>query len=248
MPGPPDTVAPLPPHLPLDSYYEGERDRRRFLGHIFDRTARHYDRISGFLSLGTGEWYRGFALRQAGLEPGSRVLDVATGTGLLARASARLGCPVVGLDPSAGMLSCFKERSLVRLTRGIAERLPFRDGAFDFLTMGYALRHVNDLRSTFVEYRRVIRPGGRILILDFSRPRNAAGYGMARVFMQMLVPLASRLFAGGREAELLMRYCWDTVDQCVPVARVTAALETAGFTGLRVTTWAGVFVEYAASR
>ncbi len=243
--------APLPPHLPLDAYYASEAERRRFLGRVFDRTARHYDWISALLSLGTGAWYRAFALRRAGLAPGARVLDVATGTGLVARAAARgtgRSGLVVGLDPSAGMLSRFNGRSLVRLARGIAERLPFREGAFDFLSMGYALRHVADLRATFLEYRRVLRPGGRLLVLDFARPRSAANYGVARLFMQRIVPTVSRLFAGGREAELLMRYCWDTVDRSVPVGRTTAALEGAGFTGLKVTTWAGVFAEYAALR
>lgn len=244
----PVDVEALPPHLPLDSYYADERERRRFLARVFDGTAPHYDWISSLLSLGTGELYRNFALRQAGLEAGARVLDVATGTGLLARAALRRGAKVVGLDPSAGMLSCVKERARLRLSRGIAERLPFRDGSFDFLTMGYALRHVVDLRTTFAEYRRVLRPGGKLLILDFARPRSLIGYGVTRVFLRMIVPLLSRLFAGGREAEVLMRYCWDTVDQSVPATRIAPALEQAGFTGLRVTTWAGVFVEYAAER
>jgi demethylmenaquinone methyltransferase/2-methoxy-6-polyprenyl-1,4-benzoquinol methylase len=242
---------PLPPHLPLDAYYSDETERRRFLGRIFDQTARHYDRISSFLSLGTGEWYRAFALRRAGVAAGSRILDVATGTGLVARPAARLAGPsglVVGLDPSAGMLSRFRERHRVRLARGIAEQLPFRDAAFDFLTMGYALRHVKDLLSTFVEYRRVLRRGGRLLVLDFLRPRGAAGYGLARLFLHMLVPLAARLFSGGRDAELLMRYCWDTVDQSVDPQRTAAAIREAGFVDLRVTRWAGVFVEYAAVR
>lgn len=238
----------LPPHLPLNAYYASERERRRFLNGVFDQTAGSYDWISSLLSLGTGELYRGYALRQGGLRPGMRVLDVATGTGLLARAAVRLGGQVVGLDPSAGMLSHHNARSRVSLSRGIAERLPFRDGSFDMLTMGYALRHVVDLPSTFTEYRRVLRPGGRLLILDFARPRNAVAYGATRVFMRMLIPLLCRLMAGGKEAELLMRYCWDTVDQSQAPSVIAPALEAAGFRELRVTTWAGVFVEYAASR
>ncbi len=87
-----------------------------------------------------------------------------------------------------------------------------------------------------------------MLILDFARPRGLVAYGVTRAFMRMLVPLLSRLFAGGEEAEILMRYCWDTVDQSVPAARIAPALERAGFRQLRVTTWAGVFVEYAAAR
>jgi demethylmenaquinone methyltransferase / 2-methoxy-6-polyprenyl-1,4-benzoquinol methylase len=240
--------APLPPHLPLNDYYASEAERRRFLGRVFDETARSYDWISSLLSLGTGELYRAYALRHGGLRPGMRVLDVATGTGLLARAASRLGGQVVGLDPSAGMLAHHNDSRRVRLSRGIAERLPFRDGSFDMLTMGYALRHVVDLPSTFQEYRRVLKPGGRILILDFARPRHVVAYGVTRVFLKMLVPALSRFFAGGKEAQILMKYCWDTVDQSVAPAVIAPTLEKAGFLGLRVTTWAGVFVEYAAAR
>ena len=240
-------LAPLPPHLPLDGYYASEAERRRFLGRVFDRTARSYDRISALLSLGTGELYRAYALRQAGLEPGARVLDVATGTGLLARAAARLAGPegqVVGLDPSAGMLSCAKERPRLRLARGLAERLPFAEGTFDFLSMGYALRHVADLPSTFAEYRRVLKPGGTLLILDFARPRGRVAYGLVRLFLRTVVPLLSRLVAGGPEAELLMRYCWDTVEQSVAPGVIAPTLSAAGFRDVRIRIWAGVFVEY----
>jgi len=238
----------LPPHLPLNAYYASEAERRRFLGRVFDRTAGSYDWISSLLSLGTGELYRTYALREHGLKPGDRMLDVATGTGLLAQAASRLGAKVVGLDPSAGMLRQAAERRRFQLSRGIAERLPFGDGAFDILTMGYALRHVADLSGTFLEYRRVLKPGARLLILDFAKPGNPVAYGVTRVFMKMLVPALSRFFAGGREAELLMRYCWDTVDQSVPPSVIAPALERAGFRELRVRTWAGVFVEYAAAR
>ncbi|HEX7899869.1 MAG TPA: class I SAM-dependent methyltransferase [Planctomycetota bacterium] len=240
--------APLPPHLPLHDYYASEAERRRFLNGVFDQTAGSYDWISSLLSLGTGELYRAYALRHGGLRPGMRVLDVATGTGLLARAASRLGGQVVGLDPSAGMLSHHNDRRRVRLSRGIAERLPFRDASFDMLTMGYALRHVVDLPSTFLEYLRVLKPGGRLLILDFARPRNVVAYGVTRIFMKMLVPALSRLFAGGKEAEILMRYCWDTVDQSLAPKVIAPTLRTAGFRELRVTTWAGAFVEYAAAR
>ena len=244
-------VGPVPPHLPLVSYYANEGERLRFLRALFDRTARHYEFNSSLLSLGTGERYRAFALRRNGVAPGLRLLDVATGTGLVARPAARLVGPsglVVGLDPSSGMLARFRGRAVVRLSRGVAERLPFRDASFDVLTMGYALRHVGDLRSTFAEYRRVLRPGGKLLVLDFVRPRGRAGYGLAKAFLRMLVPLAARLLSGGPEAELLMQYCWDTVDESVDPRTTVAALDAAGFADVRLTVWGGLFAEFAASR
>src|SRR5437867_2976853 len=135
----------LAPHPPLTSYYESESQRRRFLDQLFDDLAGHYDSLNALLSLGSGAWYRRGVLRRAGLAPSMRLLDVAVGTGAVARAaSGILGAAghVVGLDPSLGMLRQTRRTTAIRVTQGIAEALPFRDGAFDFVSMGYALRHV----------------------------------------------------------------------------------------------------------
>src|SRR5687768_8451461 len=135
------------PHPILRGYYRDEAERRRFLTDIFDQVAGRYDRINALMAFGSGQWYRGWALRRAGLRPGLRVLDVAAGTGEVTRAAAALVGPpgfVTGIDPSSGMLARAGAKLSVPLTQGVAEALPFRDGAFDFLTMGYALRHVVD--------------------------------------------------------------------------------------------------------
>jgi SAM-dependent methyltransferase len=104
-----------------------------------------------------------------------RLLDVATGTGLVARGGVEiLGDPrrVFGVDPSSGMLREARMAVTSPLTRGRAESLPFRSDSFDMLSMGFALRHVDDLEITFDEYRRVLKPGGRILLLEVSRPNS----------------------------------------------------------------------------
>jgi len=106
-------------------------------------------------------------------DPGQRVLDVATGTGLVARALVRrYGCSVVGLDQSEEMLG--RARALVgpgvELVRGEAERLPFEDASFDALTFTYLLRYVDDPAATMRELARVVRPGGRIAMLEFYVP------------------------------------------------------------------------------
>src|ERR1044071_2704727 len=109
------------------------------------------------MSFGSGGRYRRQALLRAGLAPGMRALDVACGTGALTLPMQRIvggGGEVLGLDPSTGMLRVARRHGARRLVRGVAEALPFPDGRFDFLSMGYALRHVADLRATFAAHRR----------------------------------------------------------------------------------------------
>ena len=238
--------APLNPHRDLDRYYDGEAGRRRFLDSMFDVVAPHYDGLNNLVSLGSGDYYRRNALRRAGLTEGMVSLDVATGTGLVARAARTLVGPfgrVTGLDPNAGMLA--QARGVgAPLVQGSAERLPFRSGSFDFVSMAYALRHVTDLDVTFQEYFRVLKPGRTVLILEFSRPRSRLGLALGRLYLKKLVPWLARVRSGVREAEVLMTYCWHTVEHCVPGELIEAALRRAGFEEVRRSGWFGVFVEY----
>src|SRR3989441_101731 len=170
------------PHPVLTAYYRDEAGHRRFLTRLFDDTASQYDRISDLMSLGSGAWYCRYALRRAGLTEGMKVLDVAVGTGAFASAAMTIVGPrgsVVGVDPSTGMLAQAHKKVGIRLSQGEAEALPFRDEHFDFTTMGYALRHVADLRSMFAEHFRVRRPGGTLLIVDCRRPRSRVRLGLA---------------------------------------------------------------------
>ena len=150
-----DTVA---PHPPLTDYYADETARHRWLRTIFNASAVDYDRIEGLMAFGTGPWYRRQALRRAGLAPGMQVLDVGTGTGLTAIQAVRItggGANVTGVDPSVGMLANARLPEGMRVIEGRAEALPAADSAFDFVSMGYALRHVADLRTVFGEFFRV---------------------------------------------------------------------------------------------
>lgn len=241
----------LSPHPVLKGYYRDEAERRRFLTHVFDEAAGHYDRIIGFMSLGSGAWYRRWALRRAGLRQGMKALDVAVGTGAVARLAAGIVGPageVVGLDPSTGMLGQARRKLSIALVQGVGERLPFRDGVFDFLSMGYAIRHVPDLRHAFGEYLRVLRPGGTVLILDFARPRSPLGLRLGRFYMNTLLPWVTALSSGSQEARLLVHYCWDTVEHSVPPATIVGAMREAGFDGATGVTRFGMLSEYTARR
>jgi demethylmenaquinone methyltransferase/2-methoxy-6-polyprenyl-1,4-benzoquinol methylase len=241
----------MKPHPILPGYYQDEAQRRRFLTRMFDETAAYYDRINGIMAFGWGVWYRRWILNRVGLRADARLLDVAVGTGAVAGAAASIVGPrgrVVGLDPSAGMLAEARRKLSVPLVQGIAEQLPFRAGEFDFLSMGYALRHVSDLKHTFAEYFRVLRPGGTLLILDFARPRSRVGRAAGRFHVNYLGPLVARLLSRRREAQVLMRYCWDTVEHLVPAETILIAMTDAGFQVVSATTRFGLLSEYVGSK
>jgi demethylmenaquinone methyltransferase/2-methoxy-6-polyprenyl-1,4-benzoquinol methylase len=244
-------TAPTPPHPVLDKYYRSAADRQSFVGALFDGAAKHYNHIGQMLDLGSGPWYRRWTLQRAGLRPGMRLLDVATGTGLVAQGGVRiLGEPgrVVGVDPSRGMLQEARKALSGPLVQGIGEELPFRDGLFDMLSMGFALRHVADLEAAFREYWRVLKPGGRLLLIEVSRPRSAAGRWLMRTHFQHVLPLMTRLSTGSEPAQLLMKFYWDTIDQCVPPEAILGSLRRTGFVDVRRRGLFGFLYEYLAAR
>ena len=156
----------LPAHAPLPQYYHDEDEHQRFLRRMFDDTAVDYERVERLLALGSGSWYRRQALQRAGLAPGQHMLDVGIGTGLLARQALSLlgpGGRLTGVDPSAGMMAQARLPG-VALLQGRAEALPLVDADVDFVSLGYALRHLSDLRAAFAEFARVLRPGGLLLL------------------------------------------------------------------------------------
>ena len=161
------------PHSPLEHYYGAESNRQSWVRSAFDRSAADYERVHAAMAFGTGSWYRHRALVASGLAQGMRVIDVGVGTGLVAREAARIvgdARLVTGVDPSAGMLANAKVPAGVQLLLGTAERIPLDDASADFLSMGYALRHLEDLATAFDEFFRVLRPGGLLCVLEFALP------------------------------------------------------------------------------
>lgn len=246
MPETPPT-APLPPHAPLARYYADESERRRRVASWFDASAADYDWINGVLSCGSGNRYRRTALLRHGLAPGMRTLDVACGTGVLTAHAQRIVGQdglAVGLDPSTGMLFQASKRGVARLIRSAAEGLPFAAASFDLLTMGYALRHVADLRQVFGEYRRVLRPGGKAVVLEITAPEAGLPRRLTRFYFRGVVPLVARLGQGGRSSRELMQYYWDTIDACVRPETILDALRDAGFSQVGRHRLMGLFSEY----
>lgn len=238
------------PHPTLDKHYGRPEDRQEYVDALFDTAAPHYDWICQVMSFGSGQLYRKQALQRLGLRPGMRVLDVATGTGPVARAAGEiLGDPmaVTGLDPSAGMLGQARQVVKGPLVQGRGEALPFASGRFDVVSMGYALRHVPDLAATFREYHRVLKPGGRTLVLEISRPRSRPAYWATRFYMRTVVPFVTRVGTGSQPAVRLMEYYWDTIENCVPPETILDALSQAGFEARR-NVFGALLSEYVATR
>jgi demethylmenaquinone methyltransferase / 2-methoxy-6-polyprenyl-1,4-benzoquinol methylase len=246
--GRPVTSEKLSPHPVLDEYYPSESQRRERVDAMFDASAEHYDWINAMMSFGSGRRYRREAMERHGVEQGMHVLDVGSGTGVLALiAQERVGDGgrVVALDPSEGMLTQARANGVRETMTGLGEDIPFEDGQFDMLTMGYALRHVADLEKTFREYRRVLKPGGKVLLLEITRPRNRLGLFLLRLYMRGVVPALTRVFRRSRDAQVLMRYYWDTIENCVPPETILAALKSAGFQQVERKAVMGIFSEYS---
>jgi demethylmenaquinone methyltransferase/2-methoxy-6-polyprenyl-1,4-benzoquinol methylase len=238
---------PSAPHPILRKYYAREGDRQHFVTALFDSAARYYDRGCALGSLGSGQLYRRSVLLRSGLEPGMRLLDVATGTGLVARGAVQIvgeSGAVVGLDPSGAMLREGRKAPSGLLVQGTVEDLPFGHDHFDFVSMGYALRHVADLRVALAECLRVLRPGGRLLVLEISQPSSALGRWAARAYLEKAVPLLTRLMTRSPQAELLMKYHWDTIAECVPPAAILDVLRASGFIEVKRHVLGGLLSEY----
>lgn len=244
-------VAPVvhAPHRPLTDYYQTEQDRQAYLRKIFDETAPDYDRIESMLAWGTGSKYRRDALVRGGLKHGMKVLDVGVGTGLVAvQACLLAGDPalVTGVDPSPGMMAAGKLPQGITLVEGRAEALPFPDDHFDFLSMGYALRHISDLSVAFAEFQRVLKPDGRLCILEITQAETPSGRWLLKTYMRGVIPLLTRFVAGQKKTTTMWRYYWDTIEACVRPEQVLATLEAAGFAQVGRHRELGIFSEYQA--
>jgi demethylmenaquinone methyltransferase/2-methoxy-6-polyprenyl-1,4-benzoquinol methylase len=171
---------------------------------LFAGLPRRYDLAGALLSFGQDPRWRRAMVRKIGARPGDTVLDVATGTGMVAEALVRrYGCSVVGLDQSSEMLSGARakldaDRELaarIELVRGEAESLPYPDGAFDHLTFTYLLRYVDDPGATLAELARVVSKGGRIASLEFMLPPNAIARTLWHAYTRLCMPVLGRLIS-----------------------------------------------------
>jgi demethylmenaquinone methyltransferase/2-methoxy-6-polyprenyl-1,4-benzoquinol methylase len=202
---------------------QGETKRRAVEG-MFDRIAPRYDRMNRVISLGLDRRWRRRTVTSLALPAGSRVLDVACGTGDLCSDLAAADHRAVGIDYSAGMLAA--AHTDAPLARGDAEHLPFAAGSFDGITCGFALRNFVDLDAVFAECARVLRPGGRFAALDATVPSNPVMRAGNALWFRGTVPLLGRLLAHDPDA---YRYLPKSTAYLPGPAELAGRLRAAGF-------------------
>ncbi len=206
---------------------------------MFDRIAGVYDAMNAVMTAGLHQRWRERAADLAGLGPGARALDVATGTGDLALALARRvgdGGEVVGCDFSERMLELAREKAAsapvsaaIRFQAANALELPYPDGAFDAATVGFGARNFADLERGVAEMARVVRLGGRVVVLEITTPQRSPLSWFFRLWFDRLVPLLGRL-AGDADA---YAYLPSSVRRFPGPAGLAAVLARAGMAEVR---------------
>ncbi len=205
---------------------------------IFSGIGATYEKAGALLSFGQDARWRARLVDSVRAEPSDVVLDVATGTGLVARAlRVQYGCDVVGLDRSADMLgAALALDGHIPLVRGRAESLPFGDESFDHLTFTYLLRYVDDPAAVLRELARVVRPGGRIVALDFGVPPNPILRTMWRAYTSIGLPMIGRAISQQwASVGAFLRGSIELFDAAHPVNNVEQCWRAAGLSDVRVT-------------
>ena len=204
---------------------------------MFDRIAPVYDAMNRAMTMGLDQRWRRLAVELV-VQPGDRVLDACCGTGDLALEAERQGGRVVGLDFSERMLERARRKSqTVEWLQGDLLALPFADGSFDAATVGFGVRNVADLDLGLRELRRVLRPGGRLAVLEITQPRGRLKpfFGL---WFDRVVPVLGKVIPGGRA----YTYLPASVRRFPGAEDLAAALERAGFAEVRFQLLGGTIV------
>jgi demethylmenaquinone methyltransferase/2-methoxy-6-polyprenyl-1,4-benzoquinol methylase len=221
-------------------YGDLRHDKPSYVRAMFGAIAGSYDAVNSVLSLRRDGSWREFAASTAGVGPGGLVLDVATGTGELARSLARRngGCRVVGLDFCAPMLERARAKAGASCEGGTIEpvlgdvlELPFPDETFDCATIGFGLRNVADVRGAFREMARVVKAGGAVVSLELTRPGPSLLRALHAFFMFRVAPHVGKLMSGSQEA---YTYLPESICEFPSPEEIKALMEAEGLLDVRI--------------
>lgn len=215
--------------------FASAEEKRTYTRNLFTRLAPRYELVNQVMSLGQVESWRRTAAEEAPVDPGGWALDVATGEGGLARALVRRwpDAKVVGLDFTPRMILLGRERSAGRpiyWTEGDALRLPFPDNFFDAVVNAFMLRNVTDVRTTLAEQARVVRPGGRVVCLEMTWPRQPLFRPLFHLYFGGLVPLLGYLLTGYLDE---YRYLPRSVRTFMSPEELAVTMESVGLESVR---------------
>ena len=222
---------------PVQPYQNSDSGKKDQIEAMFDNIAPRYDFLNHFLSMGVDRGWRKKAIRQLKSSRPKHILDIATGTGGLAIESAKLKpTRIVGIDLSEKMLDIGKEKvrlkkldQLISLQKGDSENLDFADGTFDAATAAFGVRNFENLEKGLKEIYRVLRPGGKIVILEFSKPNNRITQGIYYFYFFRILPALGRMVSKDSSA---YTYLPESVDVFPSGEEFLSLLENAGFGSL----------------
>ena len=207
---------------------------------MFDAVARRYDLTNDVLSMGQDRRWRQAVVEALDPKPGEHVLDLAAGTGTSSEPLAAAGALVVPCDFSVGMLRVGKTaRPRLPFVAGDATRLPFEDDAFDAVSISFGLRNIVDPHAGLVEMRRVTRPGGRLVVCEFSHPTNRV---FAKVYLEYLMRALPRLARSVSSSPEAYVYLAESIRAWPDQAELSAWLATAGWNGVQYRNLSGGIV------
>lgn len=223
--------------MTVKPYATGEGSKREQVELMFDRISPKYDLLNRLCSLGTDQSWRRKVIRNLGKEPVEHLLDVATGTADLAIMGSKVAKHVTGADISAGMLAHGRTKvekaglgDRIVLVQADAATLPFPDDHFDAITVAFGVRNFEDLTQGIAGMVRVLRPGGRMFVLEFSRPQRTPFKQLFRFYFHRVMPLIGRLVSKDHDA---YTYLPESVDAFPQGKAFEAILGTCGLNEVR---------------
>lgn len=223
-----------------NKFYAPGEHRAERVKDLFATIAARYDLINDLQSFGLHRYWKQQLLKAADGKPGERALDLCCGTGDVAFALAGQGLEAVGLDFSEPMLGVARRRlaavggssaAPIQFLRGDAQQIPFPDASFDIVTISYGLRNLADMERGLGEMLRVTRSGGRVLVLDFGKPDNAAWRAVYFGYLRLCVPVLGRFFCGDPETHA---YILESLKHYAAQRGVAAKMSELGFREARI--------------